>query len=117
MKYELFITDYDRTLGDGVKIDGGTVAAIKAFCDKGGKFVICSGRVEPSVRSICLSYGFKGLVVSYQGAMISDIETGKVVSDIGLDKSLAKEIAEDFIEKGFDVTVDIGGKRFWEKHD
>lgn len=117
MKYDLFVSDYDRTLGDKTYVDEGTISAIKKYCDMGGKFVVCSGRVVKSITDICLSYGLNGLVVSYQGAMISDLISGKVLFDGGIDKNLAKKIANDFIEKGFDVTVDIGGKRFWEKHE
>ena len=45
---------------------------------KCGIFTVCSGREYRSIRKICLDQGLKGLVVSFQGARIHDLESGKV---------------------------------------
>ena len=78
MKYKLVISDYDGTLGGAPlnTIDSETLSAIKKFQDKGGKFVVCTGRMFSSAQRICKSANLGGLCVSFQGAMIKDIESG-----------------------------------------
>ena len=74
MKFDLIISDYDGTLG-GVPentIDEQTVSAINKYIDKGGKFVVCTGRMFSSIQSICKKVGLKGIVVAFQGAMIKE---------------------------------------------
>lgn len=117
MKYKLFISDYDRTLGDRDYIDPSTVEAIKEYERRGGKFVIVSGRVKDSITEICQKYGFVGLVGAYQGGMVKDIESGKVLYDHGIDKELAVCVFKDFISEKFDTTVDVDGIRYSVKGD
>ena len=85
MKYRLFVSDFDGTLGKAPdRIEPETVEAIKVYERHGGIFAVCTGRMFSSIRPICLKYGLKGLVIAYQGAMIGDIETGKVVFSGGI---------------------------------
>ncbi len=92
MKYRLFISDYDGTLGVAPKndIDINTKKAIEEFTEKGGIFTVCSGRETSSITRILREQGLEGIVVSFQGACISDIKTGKTILDEGLsvEKSL-----------------------------
>ncbi len=117
MKFDLMISDYDWTLGtkEGIKED--TLKAIREFVDKGGKFVVCTGRVADSIQKICLDVGFKGLVATYQGSMILDIESSKIIFNGGLNKDVAKKIIADYRKLNADITVDIGRERFWEEHN
>ena len=91
MKYDLFITDYDGTLGDPNGIDAETVAAVKEYVSKGGKFVVCSGRTFPSIRSMCDMYEISDVIVSFQGARINERVSGKTLFKSGLKKSLVIE--------------------------
>ena len=77
MKYKLFISDYDGTLGKAPEndIDFETRKAISEFTRKGGIFTVCSGRETGSINKILKPQGLEGLVVSLQGAHISDIYT------------------------------------------
>lgn len=102
MKYELFISDYDGTLGLAPKndIDDETLSAIKKFTKKGGKFVVCSGRETTSITRILKKHGLTGLVVSFQGARITDIESGKSIIDGGLDLNTALKVLNDVKENG-----------------
>jgi hydroxymethylpyrimidine pyrophosphatase-like HAD family hydrolase len=81
MKYKLFISDYDGTLGEAPKndIDAETLSAINQYVAKGGIFCVCSGREYRSIKKICLEQGLKGLVVPFQGANIHDLESGKCI--------------------------------------
>ena len=64
MKYEMMISDFDGTLGRLSEINAETVEAIKEFEQKGGKFVICTGRMYCSIERICLKYGFTGALTA-----------------------------------------------------
>lgn len=108
MKYKLFVSDFDGTLGKapGV-IEPETVAAIKEYQKKGGIFAICTGRMFSSIRPICLNYGIKGIVISYQGAMINDVETGKSLFSGGMDSKTAAEVAKKMLSYGITALADI----------
>lgn len=96
MKYKLFITDYDGTLGHAPEntIDSETLSAINKFIDKGGVFVVCSGRETSSITKILRGCNLKGLVASFQGARITDIESGKSIFDGGLSLEKALEVLD-----------------------
>ena len=102
MKYKLFITDYDGTLGIAPKndIDSETLLAINKFIEKGGIFVVCSGRETGSITKILRSAGLKGLVASFQGARISDIESGKYIFNGGLKAEQAIEVYNALKDSG-----------------
>lgn len=94
MKYKLFISDYDGTLGKAPMndVDEETLNAINKFVSKGGIFVVCSGRETGSITKILRSAGLKGLVASFQGARISDIESGEYIFNSGLTAEQAIEV-------------------------
>ena len=97
MKYRLFISDYDGTLGVAPNndIDKDTLEAIREFQSKGGIFAVCSGRETSSITRICRESGLKGLIVSFQGARISDIESGEYIMEGGLDAKTAIALIKD----------------------
>lgn len=109
MKYKLFVSDFDGTLGKAPdEIAPQTVETVKEYAAKGGIFVVCTGRMFSSIRPICLRYGLKGLVISYQGAMINDIETGTAVFSGGIEYTLAAEVAKKLQQyKDVSVLADI----------
>jgi Cof subfamily protein (haloacid dehalogenase superfamily) len=96
MKYPLFITDYDGTLGCAPNndINPQTLQAINEFVDKGGKFVVCSGREYRSIKKILLNSNLKGLVVCFQGALIADLESGEVLFEGGIAEDFAISLLE-----------------------
>lgn len=104
MDFELVISDFDGTLGirPGI-IEQETVEAIKEYEKKGGIFVVCSGRTASTIIPICKRYGLSGLVVSNQGARISDIETDTPLLLGGLDNKTASKIAKDLLNENIDV--------------
>ena len=108
MKYDLFVADFDGTLGTAPDIIAPeTVSAIKRYVEKGGIFAVCSGRMMSSILPICRKYGFKGLVVAYQGAMISDIETGENLFSGGIDVPVALKITTELVDLGLPVIADM----------
>lgn len=102
MKYRLFISDYDGTLGVAPEntIDAETLEAINKFTKKGGIFTVCSGRETCSITRILKKCGLKGCVVSFQGARITDIESGESIVDGGLSVERSLEALEVVSSKG-----------------
>ncbi len=123
MKFDMMISDFDRTLGGKPKefetmgvfkeekdlrmnFPEPSVSAIKEYVNKGGIFVVCTGRATEMILPLCREKGLKGLVVSFQGARITDIETGEDLLRDGVDKDLAIEVANELKdEKGVLATV------------
>ncbi len=86
MNYDVFLSDFDGTLvrSDGT-ISQKNIDAITKFRDMGGIFAIVTGRMLSSIRPRLKELGiFEGIVVAYQGAMIADIATGKLLKNDGL---------------------------------
>lgn len=99
MKYKMIVADCDDTILNGdYGYSGEFKKSVERYTAAGGKFVIATGRTTGSVLPYCYDLGLHGEVISYQGAVTSDIDTGEILdfSEIGyLD---AAEIAE-YIEK------------------
>lgn len=118
MKYELFVADFDGTLGVAPGfIEQETVDAIKEFVKKGGKFVICTGRMYCSILEICKRYGLDGIVISYQGAMINEIETGKSIYQSGIDYELAADVAKNLLNEDIQTVIDIDDVLYYQKRN
>ena len=117
MKYKLFISDYDGTLGVAPKndIDAETLEAIREFKAKGGIFAVCSGRETSSITRICKDSGLDGLLVSFHGARISDIVSGKYIFEGGLDAKTAVKVLNDVEREGLVPLAYAGESFFYEK--
>ena len=117
MKYDLFISDFDGTLGKAPdSISKENIDAIKEYTENGGVFAICTGRMFCSIRDICVSYGIKGIVAAYQGAMIKDMETEETIFNGGLDVHTAIEVIDSLMKDGIQVTVDIDDVMYYQTH-
>lgn len=77
MKYKLVTTDFDDTLlKDDLTISEYSIDVIKAFKQKGGVFAVSTGRMFSSIYPNLISTGLNdGLVISYNGALFTEIET------------------------------------------
>ena len=94
MKYDLFISDFDGTLGEKDRIDEKTVSAIKEYEKKGGIFTIVTGRSFASISGIAKKYGLKGKIVGFQGSLIADIESGTIYMQEGVPYEIALKISK-----------------------
>ena len=92
MKYKLFISDYDGTLGGWDGVDHETVSAIREYEKKGGKFVVCTGRMFDNIKAFCDRYDIADTVASYQGARINERKSGKELFTEIIPKNLAIEV-------------------------
>jgi HAD superfamily hydrolase (TIGR01484 family) len=108
MKYKLFVSDFDGTLGIAPDvITPQTVQAIKKYIAQGGKFVICTGRMFSSIKLICEKYGLDGIVISYQGATIDDLTQNKRILEGGIEHNLAAQVAKELLQEGMPACVDV----------
>lgn len=114
MKYELFITDYDGTLGEINSIDLETVAKIKDYQSKGGKFVICTGRSYHSIVPILKRYELTGDIITFQGAEISSIDGENIIYDGEVDKDLLISLIEKLKKENVSCGVYIDGYIHYE---
>lgn len=80
-KYKMVISDFDGTLTGGKDsfVAESTLSAINAFRAAGGIFAVCTGRMTSSILPVARKMGLSGLAAAYQGSVIADITTGKVV--------------------------------------
>ena len=116
MKYKLFLSDFDWTLGLAPDfIEEETVKAIKEYQKKGGIFVICTGRSYLSIKKVCEKYGIKGVVIGFQGALACDLATDKVIFDGGVERTIASEVVRDLLDMGFEAGAYLDDLFHYEK--
>lgn len=85
INYELIISDFDGTLiTDEQKILPEVKEAIDEYISRGGIFAVCTGRMLKSILPRVRSLGLKGIVVAYQGTVIAEIESGKILKNGGM---------------------------------
>ena len=82
IKYQLIVSDFDGTL----VCEDGTISkenknAIEKYVADGGAFAISTGRLHYGILDRARELNLKGLVACCQGAIIVDIESGKVVQN------------------------------------
>ena len=107
MKYDLFLSDFDGTLvrADGT-ISGKNIQTITDFRKKGGVFAIVTGRMPSSILPRLKELGIsEGLVVSYQGATVTDIKTGVPLKDDGFTPENALKALRILEDMGLHINV------------
>lgn len=106
IKYPLVVSDFDGTL---VRADGTigekTKSAIEKYIKMGGTFAISTGRMPMGILSRARELGLQGAVSCFQGAVIMDIQTGKVISDGRMDNQIAVQISKKMDELGVHIHV------------
>lgn len=101
IKYPLIVSDFDGTLlrsDDSIAQE--TKDAINAYIKLGGRFCLCTGRMLQSIILKAKALGLSGLVSSFQGSVVADIQTGKVILDGGMEAKDAAEICRFCEELG-----------------
>ena len=101
MKYKLICSDLDDTLltSDGV-VPKEVKDAINRYVDRGGKFCLVTGRMTAGALPICAELNLFGEVITFQGAVISDISTGQILDTISLTTEDAVAIGKYLEERG-----------------
>ena len=111
MKYRAIISDFDDTLRrDDGTVSVETLQAIKKFEEMGGFFAICSGRMISSARKEALENGLSGYVMGYQGGVLCEIESGKVLIDERMETDIAVEILKEFEKLKYPIHIYDGDR-------
>ncbi len=96
MRYRLAASDIDDTLlRSDLTISQATRDTILNFQAQGGVFVLSTGRMYPSARKLAEELGLKGYLVSYQGAIVSELASGKIL----VNKAIAPDAAVRLLEE------------------
>ncbi len=100
-KYKIILSDYDGTLaGSDNKISSENLIAINSFIKRGGIFVVCSGRATDGISIPLIRQGFKGLVASFNGAVLTDLSSGKTLYSYGIPPNVTKKFFEYVYKNG-----------------
>ena len=95
----LIVSDFDGTLARSDNAVSDRVRqTINEYVSSGGIFAVCTGRMLCSILPRVREIGLKGLVVAYQGSVIADIESGKLLRNNCLSVTECEEICA-FAEK------------------
>ena len=106
LNYKLIVSDFDGTLiDDNQRILPEVRAAIDEYVASGGIFAVCTGRMLSSILPQVRALGLKGLVIAYQGTVIADIETGKIIKIGGIEYVDAAEVCKNIEELGYGINV------------
>ena len=99
---KILFSDFDGTLAaDDKSVTKEDYDALKYLNERGGKFVLCTGRMTESAKRISALLPFKPLIAAFNGGEIIDFESGK---EFGLTLLTAKdgeELARFGEENGF----------------
>lgn len=111
MKYRLVASDFDDTLYPAKlkKVSDFTLNTVKRFIAAGGIFVIVTGRMFAAIIKQADKLGLEGYIISYQGALISDIRSRKTVKAFNMPHDLALEyiaFLKDYPVKALQVYMD-----------
>ena len=105
-KYPVIVSDFDGTLlRSDHTIAPETVESIRRFVEKGGVFVISTGRALQSILPIAQELGLKGLIAAFSGAVIADIESEKLLFKKAFSVQDGAEICKYMEEQGLNVQI------------
>ncbi len=95
LNYKLIVSDFDGTLiNDNNEITETVKRAVKEYVAAGGIFTVCTGRMLRSIMPRVKELGLSGLVAAYQGTVIAEIDSGKILKSSGLSCKQASEICK-----------------------
>ena len=106
LQYKLIVSDFDGTLR---RSEGGvseeTIETVRRYTDAGGTFALCTGRMPKAILPCAHQLGLSGLVGAYQGAVIEEIGSGKLVRDGRIPTDDAIKICTFMQENGWHIHV------------
>ena len=100
-KYKIVLSDYDGTLANSEnKISSENLIAINSFIKRGGIFAVCSGRATDAISAPLIRQGFKGLVASFNGAVLTDLGKNQTLYSYGIPPATTKKFFEYTYKNG-----------------
>ena len=102
MKYKMICSDLDDTMiGRKQQYGPKEKESIHKYVDAGGKFVIVTGRMTAGILPVCRELDLHGEVLSYPGAITTDIDTEETLDKTTIPCDLATEIGEYIEKRGY----------------
>lgn len=106
INYGLIVSDFDGTLLTSKQtVPEEVKKAISEYVSAGGIFAVCTGRMLASILPQVRALGLKGLVAAYQGTVIADIESGRLLRCGGFSVDDACYICTVLEERGEPINV------------
>lgn len=109
INYGLIVSDFDGTLiDDNQQIPQNVREAIEEYISCGGIFSVCTGRMLRSILPQARALGLKGPVIAYQGTVIADIESEKIIKFGGMTHEQTAEVCRTLedLEQPINVYAD-----------
>lgn len=104
--YKLIVSDFDNTLArSDVTVSEETLSTIQRFIEKGGVFSISTGRTLQSILPIVRKLGFKGIVASFNGSVIAEIESEKILFEKKFSVQDSIEICQQLESLGLNINA------------
>ena len=116
MKYSLIASDFDGTIYNGKEVSPRVKRAIADFREAGGRFVIATGRIYPSIRKLIPGVGADDYCVACQGAAFYRVDSGEAIKRFPLPRSIALKAFAYFEERNY-VYHAYSDKEFFVKND
>lgn len=92
IKYKLLVIDVDGTiLNRANKISDEDVVAVKQATKAGIKVSLCTGRVPQGCRLVLQELGLDGYHIFFDGALVSNLETGDEIYAVPISPELVRE--------------------------
>lgn len=106
INYRLIVSDFDGTLLTSEHVVPNKVRrAVNEYVSCGGIFAVCTGRMLCSILPRVREMGLKGLVVAYQGTVIAEIESGKIIKNGGMTCEQTAEICRYIESLGYRINI------------
>lgn len=109
MSYRLIVSDLDDTLlNEQGLIAPATVKALEMARQAGAQVALASGRMPCAMRSYAKKLGLTLPMISYNGAELTDPNTGEIIHQLHLPLELAMEIIRFAEEIGLHIQAYVG---------
>ena len=113
LNYRLIVSDFDGTLiNDNQQVPRNVRDAIDEYVTNGGIFAVCTGRMLTSILPQVRSLGLKGLVIAYQGSVIAEIESGRILKTNAIPYFEAAEICRELEKMNLPVNAYSDGEMY-----
>jgi Cof subfamily protein (haloacid dehalogenase superfamily) len=98
----MICSDLDDTLLDSDRSFNLSMKdSIVRYVDAGGKFVIVTGRMTYGAIPVAKDLDLHGEILTFQGAITADIDSGKILDIISIDNQRAIDISKYLESKGY----------------
>ena len=117
MQYKMLVTDFDNTLlrTDHTILDK-TWKAIKEFERRGGKFVICTGRMLSTILVTVKPFDLHGEIIAFQGGVVADLNTGDILLKKYVNPDDALSLLKDLEAAGYYIQIYSNGDYFVNRY-